>query len=355
MIELDSTSSNQISGHILKESSVRIKLLGIGGAGCRIVSRLNISLPSIESVVLNTDKNSLEKSKVGKKIQLGESITRGWGAGGDPEIGKQVALQEKDRLKEVLKDTDLSIIITGLGKGTGTGVSPIVAQLVKEMDSLVWGITILPFFFEGKKRINQAQKGLKNIEKIVDALMVIPNDNLLKKIGENLSLKEGFEKVDKFLEEVILGIGNFFHQLGFLDLDFADVKSLLKKGNRIQVFTGRGKGKDAPQQAVKKAFSFSLYAENFLKKTEAIIINIRGGKDLSLSEIKDTVHLVKDNLSSRGDIIVGVGIDENLTDEIVLNLLISGKEEESDREELELKLFRSNDLEIPTFLRKGEN
>ena len=119
-----------------------------------------------------------------------------------------MALQEKDRLKEVLKDTDLSIIITGLGKGTGTGVSPIVAQLVKEMDSLVWGITILPFFFEGKKRINQAQKGLKNIEKIVDALMVIPNDNLLKKIGENLSLKESFEKVDKLLEEVILGIGN---------------------------------------------------------------------------------------------------------------------------------------------------
>lgn len=355
MIELDPASSNYASGESLKKLGIRMKLLGIGGAGCGILSRLRSSFsPSIEFIALNTDKNSLGKCKVKKRLQLGESITKGWGTGGDPKIGTQVALQEKDRLKEILKGTDLSFILVGLGKGTGTGISPIVAQLAKEMDILTWGIVILPFFFEGKRRINQAREGLKNLEKVIDALMVIPNDSLLENGGKNLSLKEGFGKIDKFLEEIILRIENFFLYQGFIEIDFADVKSLLRKGNRIQVFTGKGKGEEASHEAVEEALSFSLYKENFLKKAEGVIINIQGGKDLSLSEVKNTVHLVKSNLSSKVDIIFGAGVDENLTGEIILTLIIAGKEDlKSDQEGLNLEIFRSDDLEIPTFLRKG--
>ncbi len=206
MIELESDSPESKSAP--HHTSVSMKAVGIGGAGCNILSRLNPSSSGIESVAISTNRQDLERCEVRKKLQLGESITGGWGAGGDPETGKRIILEEKERVEEILKGTDLLFLISGLGKGTGTGVSPIVAQLAKKMGVLTLGFLVLPFHFEGEKRVNQARNGLQELEDALSALMVIPNDFLLEEPDKGSSLEEKLVKVDMAFGEAIHAVGD---------------------------------------------------------------------------------------------------------------------------------------------------
>jgi cell division protein FtsZ len=365
MIEFDSGVSKSVTKSVptTKSARVRIKVLGIGGAGCSILSRLNRgSLSKIEFVGLNTDRSSLERCGVEKKLQLGGGVTRGWGTGGDPEMGRQIALEEKDRIKETLYETDLVFLVSGLGKGTGTGASPIIAQLAKEMGSLTVGFVVLPFYFEGEKRVNVGKRGLQELEKSLDALMIVPNDVLLKNGQENPSLKEGFGKIDGILDQVIQALENLLLHPGLISLDFADIRALLQNQGRIQIAMGKASGGNAAQEAAKQAVSFPLLDKISWKKVKAVLFNIRGGKDLSLSQVEAATLIVKENSSSQTEFVFGASIDETISDEVVVALIAAGgkiteqgKKPAPSSKQLNLGIHASDELDIPTFLRKRKN
>lgn len=365
MIEFDSGVGKSVTKSVptTKSSAIRIKVLGIGGAGCSILSRLTRdSLPKIEFVALNTDRSSLERCGVKEKLQLGGSVTRGWGTGGDPEMGRQVALEEKERIKEILQEADLVFLVSGLGKGTGTGASPIIAQLAKEMGSLTIGFVVLPFYFEGEKRAAMGKRGLQELEKTLDALMVIPNDILLENAQAHPSLKKGFTAIDGILDQVIKALGNLLLHPGLISLDFADIRALLQNKGRIQIAMGKASGRDAAQEAAKQSVSFPLLGKISLKKAKAVLFNIRGGKDLSLSEVEAATLIVKENSSSQAEFVFGVSIDETISDEVVVALIVAGgKITEEDKKpppsskQLDLGIHAGDELDIPTFLRKRKN
>ncbi|MCD6472629.1 cell division FtsZ family protein [Candidatus Aerophobetes bacterium] len=367
MIEFEPDSSSLLSSPCTKESSsIRIKVLGVGGAGCNILSRLRCSsLNEIKFIALDTDRKNLAECKRKKIVQLGENISGGWGTGGDPEIGRQIALEEKSRLKKILEDADLLLLISGLGKGTGTGISPVTVQLAKEMNKLVLALVIFPFYFEGDEKLSKAKKGLQELEKVADALMVVYNDDLLKE--KDISLKEGLKKIDGVLESTVRAIsGLFFHpSLIGMGLDFADIKSFLKKRGYMQVAVGKGKGKEAAINALKEAIPSPMQHKVSFEKTKGIILNIRGGKNLLLSQVEKAASLVKRGISREVEFFWGVSVDENLSDEVSLTLITLNSQMHSKREkeekrkpsqgELNLKIYEDDDLDIPTFLRKREN
>ncbi|MEA1964660.1 MAG: cell division protein FtsZ [Candidatus Aerophobetes bacterium] len=364
MIEFEPDSPGSSPSRGAEESSsIRIKVLGVGGAGCSILSRLRCSSSKeLKFIAVNTDRRSLLECKIKKKLQLGENISGGWGAGGDPGIGKQIALEEKNRLKEILKETDLLLLISGLGKGTGTGTSPVIAQLAKEMGEIVLAFTVLPFHFEGEERFSRAKKGFQELEKVVDALMVVSNNDLLKE--KDISLKEGLRKIDRFFGITIKAISELFFPSSLIELDFADVKAFLKKKGYMQVATGEGKGKEAAVNVVKEALSSSLQHKVSFEKVKGVIFNIRGGKSLLLSQVEKAASLVRKSISREAEFFWGASVDESLSDEVFLTLItldsqmhLEGEKVDKERKpsqgELDLKIYE--DLDVPTFLRKREN
>jgi len=365
MIEFDSSPSPPLSDSNSKLSSLQIKILGIGGAGCNILSRLNTSPSSrIEFIAINTDLRSLERCRVKKKLQLGSTVTAGWGTGGNAEIGRQIALEEKERVRRVLEGANLVCLVFGLGKGTGTGFSPVIARLAKEIGTLTMGFVILPFNFEGEKKVALARKGLQELEKIVDALMVIPNDLLLEDPEKDSSLQEGFRKIDGVLGRAIQVLDHLLFHPSLIEIDFADFRAFLQKKGHIQIAMGRAAGKEAAKNAAKQAISSSLLGKVSLKKAKGVLFNVLGGKNLSLSEIEKAVLVIKEAVSPATEIIFGAGIDEKLSSEILLPFMAMGdeitggtsrkKQEEPYQSELDLRVYEDN-LDVPTFLRRRKN
>jgi len=365
MIEFESASSKFSSISATKPSSVQIKVLGIGGAGCNILSRISSSFPArMESIAVNTDLRCLEKCKTKKRLQLGATITGGWGVGGDAEMGRRIALEEKEKIKQILQGANLICLVFGLGKGTGTGVSPVIGQLAKELGSLTMGFAILPFDFEGEKRVSLAKKSIQEMEKAVDALMIIPNDVLLGNPEKDLSLQEGFGRVDGIMGKAIHVLDNLLLHPGLIDIDFADFKAFLQKKGHVQMAIGRAKGQGAAKDAAKQAISSPLMERISLKKAKGVLFNILGGKNLSLSEVEKAALVIKEAVSPGSEIVFGVTIDENLSSEVSLAFIAVGEEtisgagrkraEEPYQSELDLGVYEDN-LDIPTFLRKRKN
>ncbi len=365
MIEFEATSSRPLSISATKPSSIQIKVLGIGGAGCNILSRISSSFPvRMESVAVNTDLRCLEKCKIKKKLQLGATITGGWGVGGDAEMGRRIALEEKEKIKSIVQGANLVCLVFGLGKGTGTGVSPVIGELAKELGSLTMGFAILPFHFEGEKRVSLAKKSIQEMEKAVDALMVIPNDVLLGNSEKDISLEEGFGRVDGIVGKGIHVLDNLLLHPGLIDIDFADFKAFLQKKGHIQMAIGRAKGEGAAEDAAKQALSSPLMERISLKKAKGVLFSILGGKDLSLSEVEKAALVMKEAVSPGGEIILGLAIDENLSSEVSIAFIAMGEETISGasrkraegpyQSELNLGVYE-DDLDIPTFLRKRKN
>jgi len=365
MIEFESTSGEALTSSNSKPSSLQIKILGIGGAGCNILSRLNSSFPpQLEFIVINTDLRSLERCKIKKKLQLGGTVTEGWGTGGNAEMGRRIALEEKERVKRMLEGANLVCLVFGLGKGTGTGVSPVIAQLAKELGSLTMGFVILPFNFEGEKRVALASKGLQELEKALDALMVIPNDLLLENSEKDSFLQEGFRKIDGILEKAIQVLDNLLLHPRLIEIDFADFKAFLQKKGHIQIAMGRASGQGAARDAAKQAISSPLLGKVSLKKAKGVLFNIIGGKNLSLSEIEKAALVIKGAVSPGTEIIFGAGIDESLSSEVLLAFMAMGeeaitgiskkKQEETYQSKLDLGVYE-DDLDVPTFLRRRKN
>ena len=342
----------------------KIKVIGIGGGGNNAVNRMIESgVKGVEFIVANTDLQVLNVSKAPTKIQIGENLTGGRGAGAKPEIGREAALESKKEIEEALAGADMVFVTCGMGGGTGTGAAPVVAQIAQELGALTVGIVTKPFSFEGKRRMEQALSGLEELKKNVDTLIVIPNDKLREIIDKSTPLLESFKEVDNVLRRGVQSISDLIAVAGLINLDFADVKTVMEKRGSALIGIGIGVGENRAVEAAKQAVSSPLLETSIDGATDAII-NVTGGNNLTLFEVEEAAEVVRSSANTDMNTIFGAVINENLNDEIIVTVIATGFEEEkeplyrnySKKEEVEsLKVEETDedgDAIIPAFLRK---
>ena len=310
----------------LEENSpiCKIKVIGIGGGGNNAVNRMIYAgITSAQFVAINTDKQALLMSKAPNRLQIGEQLTRGLGAGADPEIGKKAAEESRELLEEILKDTDLVFVTAGMGGGTGTGAAPVVASIAKEMGILTIAVVTKPFRFEGRKRMENAEKGIKELKAVVDTLVVIPNDKLLTIVPKNTPIIEAFKTADDVLRQGIQGISDLIVNPGMINLDFADIKTIMKNKGLAHMGLGRGKGENRTIEAVRQAVSSPLL-ETTIEGATGIILYIKGSPNLTLDEVYESADLVKEVVDPTCNIIFGNGVDPKMEDEVEITVIATG-------------------------------
>ncbi len=359
---------------------VNIKVVGIGGGGNNAIREMTLQgMNNLELIAINTDIQALSLSKAGLKIQIGKSLTSGLGTGGNPELGKKAAEEDKDKISKAVENADIVFITAGMGGGTGTGVSSVVAKIAKQHGILTIGVVTKPFAFEGKKRKLQAEAGIEELKAEVDALITISNDRLLKIISKDTSMKDAFEMTDKVLCQSVQAIADLITIPGLINLDLADVRTVAKDAGLSLVGIGTGKGKKKAAAAAKMAISSPLL-EVSIKGAKSILINVTGGLDMSLFEVNEIVDVISKAVGQDTNIVFGAIINEELQDEIRVSVIATKCEENIEEEEkIEVTnkevLFKGNyaekenlkienkfkikdqliddkDLEIPAFLRK---
>ncbi len=301
-----------------------IKVVGVGGGGNNAVNRMvAANVTSAEFVAINTDKQALLMSKATHRIQIGEKLTRGLGAGADPEIGQKAAEESRSVIQDMLKGCDLLFITAGMGGGTGTGAAPVVAQIARELDILTIAVVTKPFDFEGKKRMDNAEKGIANLKKFVDTLVIIPNDKLLKIVPKGTPIVEAFRCADDVLRQGIQGISDLIVTPSLINLDFADVKTIMKDKGIAHMGIGRAKGENKTIEAVRQAVKSPLLETN-IEGATGILINVRGGLDLPLDEVNEAAKLVREVVDPDCNIIFGAGVEESLNEEVEITLISTG-------------------------------
>ena len=305
-------------------STAKIKVIGVGGGGCNAVLRMiayNFKGP--EFIAVNTDRQALLGNPAPKRIQIGDKLTKGLGAGANPEIGQKAAEESKQQIAEVLQGTDLVFITAGMGGGTGTGAAPVVAQIAKDMGILTIAVVTKPFPFEGKIRAANAEKGIANLKKYVDTLVIIPNEKLLKVMPKGTSVFESFKYADEVLRQGIQGISDLIIKPGIINLDFADVKTVMKNRGYAHMGIGTGKGENKVQEAVRNAV-YSPLLETQIEGATAVLLNIKGGVDMALDEINEASELVREVVDPNCNIIFGTSINENMKDEVEVTIIATG-------------------------------
>lgn len=311
-------AENRING-------AKIKVVGVGGGGCNAVNTMIRSgLSGVEYIVANTDAQALSISLAETKIQLGGTVTKGLGAGANPEIGKKSALEDYEKISEVLKGADMVFITAGMGGGTGTGAAPVIAKLAKELGALTVGVVTKPFVFEGKKRFKQAEEGIRNLEESVDSLITIPNQRLLYLAGENLSLVDTFKKADEVLLNAVRGISDLINNTGHINADFADVSTVMANKGLALMGTGTAAGAGRAIKAATEAISSPLLEDISINGATGIIINITGSDTLSMHETNEAVTLIMEAADENAEIIFGTVIDNNMVDDIKVTVIATG-------------------------------
>ena len=304
----------------------KILVIGVGGGGCNAVNRMIASgLKSASFVAANTDKQALMLSKASVQIQLGEKLTKGLGAGADPEIGRKAAEESRAQITEKLRGVDLVFITAGMGGGTGTGAAPVIASIAREMGILTIAVVTKPFEFEGRTRSANAELGIKNLSKCVDTLVVIPNDRLLSIAPKGTSIVDAFKYADEVLRQGIQGISDLIATPSLINLDFADVRTVMKNRGLAHMGIGEGKGEKRNELAVRQAIASPLL-ETSINGAKAVIINVKGGFDLTLEEVNDAVNLVKEVVSPEANTIFGATIDETYNDRMIVTIVATGFE-----------------------------
>ncbi len=301
-----------------------IKVIGIGGGGNNAVNRMiNQNITSAQFVAINTDKQALLMSRADIRLQIGEKLTRGLGAGAEPEVGQKAAEESKVSITEMLKDSDLVFITAGMGGGTGTGAAPIVAQIAKEMGILTIAVVTKPFNFEGKKREINAERGIENLKKYVDTLVVVPNDKLFKIAPKGTPIVEAFRYADDVLRQGIQGIADLIVTPSLINLDFADVRTIMKSKGLAHMGIGHAKGENKTIESVRQAITSPLL-ETSIQGSTGVLINVKGGLDLPLDEVYEAADLVKGVVDPDCNIIFGAGIDETMSDEVEITIIATG-------------------------------
>ena len=315
----------------LQEASfASIKVIGVGGAGCNAVNRMvQEGLQGVEFTAINTDKQALAANKGDNRIQIGEKLTKGLGAGAVPEVGRKAAEESRQLIEECLKGADMAFITAGMGGGTGTGAAPVIASIAKELGILTVGVVTKPFSFEGKVRCRNAEEGIANLKSSVDTLIIIPNDKLLAVCG-NLSLPESLRKADDVLSQGVQGVSDLIAVPAMINLDFADVKSIMQEKGLahmgIGMASGEGRAKEAARQAVE-----SPLMETSINGARGILMNITGGTDMSLMEINEAAEIIRANADPDANIIFGSDVDETMGDAIKITVIATGFEQQDEK------------------------
>src|SRR3989475_808683 len=305
--------------------AARIKVVGVGGGGGNAVNTMIAAgLPGVDFIAANTDAQALKANLAPIKMQLGEKLTRGLGAGGNPEVGKQAAQEDVERLREYLGDADMIFITAGMGGGTGTGAAPIIAKVAKELGSLTVGVVTKPFTFEGKRRMKQADEGMKELKASVDTLIAIPNQRLLSVAGRNSSILETFKKADDVLLQAVRGISDLITVHGLINLDFADVRTIMSEMGMAMMGAAIAQGENRAVEAAQKAISSPLLGEGSIPGARGELINIPGGPDLSLHEVNEAATLIQEEADEEANIIFGAVIDESMGDEVRITVIATG-------------------------------
>lgn len=305
------------------ESIVHIKVIGVGGGGGNAVDRMVEYVTGVEFISVNTDKQALNRSKASQKIQIGEKITHGKGAGSKPEVGEKSAEESKEVIAELLKDTDMVFITAGMGGGTGTGAAPVVAQVAKDMGILTVGIVTTPFLFEGKRRMDQAQIGIQKLQQHVDSLIVIPNERLKNISEERITLQNAFFAADDVLRQGVQSITDLIVIPGLVNLDFADVTSVMKDAGYALMGVGLASGKDKAKIAAQNAISSPLLGTS-IQGAKGLIVNIKASPDIGLDEIQDASTMISEQADEDAVIIWGAALDEEMEDTISVIVIATG-------------------------------
>ncbi|MCR5825496.1 MAG: cell division protein FtsZ [Oscillospiraceae bacterium] len=312
-----------------QESVVKIKVIGVGGGGNNVVNRMVRSgATGVDFVAVNTDKQALNVSSATYKIQIGEKLTHGQGAGSDPEVGRKSAEESRGQIAKALEDADMVFITAGMGGGTGTGGAPIVAEIARESGVLTVGVVTKPFGFEGRRRMQQAEKGIEALRDKVDSLVIIPNERLKYATDQKVTFANAFEIADDVLKQAVQSISDLIRNTGFINLDFADVTAVMKDAGLAHMGVGRAAGKGKAEEAAKMAISSPLL-ETSIDGAHGVLINIVGSPDIGLEEVEQAASLVQSAVHPDANTIFGAAFDETLDDEIRVTVIATGFEEEA--------------------------
>jgi cell division protein FtsZ len=308
-----------------KNLAAKVKIIGIGGGGNNALNTMiSYQLSGVEFIAANTDAQALATNLASNKLQLGANLTKGLGAGANPEVGRKAALEDVDRIREVLKGADMVFITAGLGGGTGTGGAPVIAEAAREVGALTVAIVTKPFHFEGKKRMKQADEGLANLRMTADALITIPNQRLLGVSGKTMTLLEAFKKADEVLYHAAKGISDIIVGHGIINLDFADVRTIMSETGMALMGTGIASGENRSVEAAQKAISSPLLEDISIEGARGVLINITGGENMTLSEINEATTLVQKEAHEESNIIWGMVIDQEMKEEIRVTVIATG-------------------------------
>lgn len=309
-------------------SPIRIKVIGMGGAGCNAVnSMMSAGLTKVEFIVANTDLQSLGQSSAPFKIQLGPERTRGLGAGAKPEIGKEAAIESEAQIREALDGADMVFVTAGMGGGTGTGGAPVVAGIARELGILTVGVVTKPFQYEGHRRMGYAEEGLRELRRQVDSLLIIPNQKLLTLVDKSMPLLEAFKVADDVLRQAIKGITDVITMPGLVNVDFADVQTIMGYSGRAVMGMGVAKGTNRALEAAKQAISSPLLEDGSVEGAKGMLLNITGGLNLSLHEVDEASQIAKEAADPQANIIVGQVIDPDMEEEVVVTVIATGFEQ----------------------------
>ena len=362
------------------ENFAQIKVLGIGGGGSNAVNRMiEAGIQGVEFIAVNTDAQALMLSNAPSRIRVGDKLTKGLGSGSDPEIGKKAAEESSDEIYEVLQDADMVFLTAGMGGGTGTGSSPVIAQIAREVGALTIGVVTRPFSFEGTQRQRTALQGIEHLKEYVDTLIVIPNDRLLEVADKRASLQDAFRLADDVLRQGIQGISELITVPGLINLDFADVRTIMSEGGAALMAVGRAQGEERAAKAAQAAISSALL-DVTIDGARGILFNVRGGQDLSLFEVNEAAEIIRQTAHPDVNIIFGAVIDEEMEDEIQITVIATGFEggtpmrrikapapvaagqpstrvqapaqTQAEAVEFPVRVFDPDDYNIPTFMRK---
>ncbi len=319
----------------IRGQKAKIKVIGAGGAGGNAINNMIASnLQGVEFIGINTDLQVLETSLAPVKVQIGRELTRGLGAGSNPDIGRQAALEDKAAIMDCMDDCDMVFITAGMGGGTGTGAAPVIAEIARELGVLAVAVVTRPFFYEGKKRLMNAEAGIKELTKHVDTLIVIPNDRISLVVEKGTPMLKSFSIANDVLRQAVQGISDIILVPGLINVDFADVKTIMDNVGRAVMGSGTGKGEGGAFEAAKKAISNPLLEDSSIEGARGILMNITGGLELSLSEVQDATALIHDSAHEDVNVIFGAVIDPDIKDEVRVTVIATGFDEKKEKVEL---------------------
>ena len=353
---MNDEAGSKLKFHLVEDTvGAKIKVLGIGGGGGNAVNRMiEASIEGVDFIAVNTDLQALSANRAGTKLQIGGKITKGLGSGGRPEVGKQAAVEDTEKLIELLQGADMVFLTTGLGGGTGTGATPILANLASEMDILAIAIVTLPFEFEGRVRAKQAEEGLKELKGVVDTVIAIPNERLLQTVNLDTSIQDAFKMADDILRQAVQGISDLITKPGLINLDFADVKSIMKGMGMAFMGTGIAQGENRALDAAQKAISSPLLIDTSIEGARGVLINITGGKDITLHEVSKSSELIHRMAHPEANIIFGTVIDNSMKEMVKVTVIATGfdspREKAEDVEEVVVRPRRPTPppFQVPT-------